>query len=216
MLLINPDGTAEGVVPLRQALERAEEYELDLVEINATATPPVCKILDYGKSLYDDQKRSRASKKKQVLVQVKEVKFRPGTDAGDYQVKLRKLRRFLEQGNKAKVSLRFRGREMSHQELGKQLLERIGKDLEDLGGVEQHPKLEGRQLIMVVAPKRRPEKPREPRKESKQEPKAPVETRGPEEPKEELKQDLKEGPQEDPVEDPEEEANGEANGESEG
>ena len=144
-----------GVVPLRQALDQALEAELDLVEINATAVPPVCKIMDYGKHLYEDKKQKAAAKKKQVQTQVKEVKFRPGTEDGDYQVKLRNLVRFLEEGNKAKVSLRYRGREMAHQELGMQLLNRVEKDLEELGTVEQRPKMEGRQLIMVIAPKKR-------------------------------------------------------------
>ncbi len=144
-----------GIVPLREALGHAEEAELDLVEINATAVPPVCKIMDYGKHLYEDKKQKAAAKKKQVQTQVKEVKFRPGTEDGDYQVKLRNLIRFLEEGNKAKVSLRYRGREMAHQELGMQLLNRVEKDLEELGTVEQRPKMEGRQLIMVIAPKKR-------------------------------------------------------------
>ena len=144
-----------GVVPLRQALDQALEAELDLVEINATAIPPVCKIMDYGKHLYEDKKQKAAAKKKQVQTQVKEVKFRPGTEDGDYQVKLRNLIRFLEEGNKAKVSLRYRGREMAHQELGMQLLNRVEKDLIELGTVEQRPKMEGRQLIMVIAPKKR-------------------------------------------------------------
>lgn len=155
MRLIAADGEMVGVVPLRQALDQAFEAELDLVEINATAVPPVCKIMDYGKHLYEDKKQKAAAKKKQVQTQVKEVKFRPGTEDGDYQVKLRNLVRFLEEGNKAKVSLRYRGREMAHQELGMQLLNRVEKDLEELGTVEQRPKMEGRQLIMVIAPKKR-------------------------------------------------------------
>lgn len=153
--LINADGEMVGVVPLRDALSQAAEAALDLVEINATAVPPVCKIMDYGKHLYEDKKQKAAAKKKQVHTQVKEVKFRPGTEDGDYQVKLRNLMRFLEEGNKAKVSLRYRGREMAHQELGMQLLNRVEKDLEELGTVEQRPKMEGRQLIMVIAPKKK-------------------------------------------------------------
>ncbi len=153
--LINADGEMVGVVPLREALDQAFEAALDLVEINATAVPPVCKIMDYGKHLYEDKKQKAAAKKKQVQTQVKEIKFRPGTEDGDYQVKLRNLIRFLEEGNKAKVSLRYRGREMAHQELGMQLLNRVEKDLEELGTVEQRPKMEGRQLIMVIAPKKR-------------------------------------------------------------
>lgn len=144
-----------GIVALRDALDQAENAQLDLVEINATAVPPVCKVMDYGKHLYEDKKQKAAAKKKQVQTQVKEVKFRPGTEDGDYQVKLRNLIRFLEEGNKAKVSLRYRGREMAHQELGMQLLNRVEKDLEELGTVEQRPKMEGRQLIMVIAPKKR-------------------------------------------------------------
>ncbi len=153
--LINADGEMVGVVPLREALNQAVEADLDLVEINATAVPPVCKIMDYGKHLYEDKKQKAAAKKKQVQTQVKEIKFRPGTEDGDYQVKLRNLMRFLEEGNKAKVSLRYRGREMAHQELGMQLLNRVEKDLEELGTVEQRPKMEGRQLIMVIAPKKK-------------------------------------------------------------
>ncbi len=153
--LIKADGEMVGVVPLREALDLALEAELDLVEINATAVPPVCKIMDYGKHLYEDKKQKAVAKKKQVHTQVKEIKFRPGTEDGDYQVKLRNLIRFLEEGNKAKVSLRYRGREMAHQELGMQLLNRVEKDLEELGTVEQRPKMEGRQLIMVIAPKKR-------------------------------------------------------------
>ena len=153
--LINADGEMVGVVPLREALNQAVEADLDLVEINATAVPPVCKIMDYGKHLYEDKKQKAAAKKKQVQTQVKEIKFRPGTEDGDYQVKLRNLMRFLEEGNKAKVSLRYRGREMAHQELGMRVLNRVEKDLEELGTVEQRPKMEGRQLIMVIAPKKK-------------------------------------------------------------
>ncbi|CAM3697226.1 translation initiation factor IF-3 [Parendozoicomonas haliclonae] len=153
--LIAADGEMVGVVPLREALDQALEAQLDLVEINATAVPPVCKIMDYGKHLYEDKKQKAAAKKKQVQTQVKEIKFRPGTEEGDYQVKLRNLVRFLEEGNKAKISLRYRGREMAHQELGMQLLNRVEKDLEELGTVEQRPKMEGRQLIMVIAPKKK-------------------------------------------------------------
>lgn len=136
-------------------MARAREAGLDLVEINATSEPPVCKILDYGKHQYETKKQKAAAKKKQVQIQVKEVKFRPGTEDGDYQVKLRNLIRFLTEGNKAKVSLRFRGREMAHQELGMDLMRRVEKDLEELGVVEQRPKMEGRQLIMVLAPKKK-------------------------------------------------------------
>ena len=174
MFLIDAGGEALGVVPRRQALERAEEQGLDLVEVDATASPPVCKILDYGKHRYEDKKRSRASKKKQFVVQIKEVKFRPGTDEGDYKVKLRNIRRFLEHGHKAKVTLRFRGRELTHPELGVQLLQRIEKDMEDLGVVENAIKRENRLMTVVLAPKRRPAKPREASKDVResQEPRA--------------------------------------------
>ena len=153
--LIGADGEQVGVVDIRDALSMAEEAGLDLVEINATSEPPVCKILDYGKHQYESKKQKAAAKKKQTLIQVKEIKFRPGTEEGDYQVKLRNLVRFLNEGNKAKVSLRFRGREMAHQELGMELMKRVEKDLEEIGTVEQHPKMEGRQLIMVIAPKKK-------------------------------------------------------------
>ncbi len=128
---------------------------MDLVEINATSEPPVCKIMDYGKHLFELKKQKAAAKKKQKLTQVKEVKFRPGTEEGDYRVKLRNLIRFLEEGNKGKVSLRYRGREMAHQQLGMDLLMRVEKDLEEYGVVEQRPKMEGRQLIMVLSPKKK-------------------------------------------------------------
>jgi translation initiation factor IF-3 len=141
-------------VSLNQALEMAQEAELDLVQIS-DSDPIVCKLMDYGKFLYEKKKQDNEAKKKQHQIQVKEVKFRPGTDEGDYQVKLRNLIRFLEAGDKAKVTLRFRGREMAHQELGMQLMNRIEGDLEELGSVEQRPKLEGRQMIMVLAPKKK-------------------------------------------------------------
>jgi translation initiation factor IF-3 len=137
---------------LKQALELAEEAELDLVEIAPQAAPPVCRIMDYGKYLFEESKQKALAKKKQKQIQVKEVKFRPGTEEGDYQVKLRNLIRFLESGNKTKVSLRFRGREMAHQDLGLKLLQRVADDLKDLSVIEQHPKKEGRQMIMVLAP----------------------------------------------------------------
>ncbi len=155
MRLVAPDGKQIGVVPLEEAQRLAEEAELDLVEIAPEAKPPVCRIMDYGKYRFELGKKLREARKKQKQVHVKEIKFRPGTDEGDYQVKLRNLRRFLEAGEKAKVTLRFRGREMAHQELGLQLLERVEQDLADLGVVEQRPKLEGRQMVMVIAPKRR-------------------------------------------------------------
>lgn len=137
---------------MKQALELAEEAELDLVEIAPQAAPPVCRIMDYGKYLFEESKQKALAKKKQKQIQVKEVKFRPGTEEGDYQVKLRNLIRFLESGNKTKVSLRFRGREMAHQDLGLKLLQRVADDLKDLSVIEQHPKKEGRQMIMVLAP----------------------------------------------------------------
>jgi translation initiation factor IF-3 len=139
---------------IEDARREAESSELDLVEIVPTAEPPVCRVMDFGKFLFDQNKKRHAAKKKQKQIQVKEIKFRPGTDEGDYQIKLRNLKRFLENGDKVKVTLRFRGREMAHQELGAQMLERVESDLEILGSVEQYPKLEGRQMVMVIAPKR--------------------------------------------------------------
>lgn len=131
---------------------------MDLVEVSPNAEPPVCRILDYGKFKFEQSKQNQSSKKKQKKTQVKEIKFRPGTDVGDYQVKLRNLIRFLNDGDKAKVTLRYRGREMAHQELGMQLLKRVEADLADYGVVEQHPKMEGRQLVMVLAPRAKPGK----------------------------------------------------------
>lgn len=139
-------------MPLAKALELAEAAELDLVEIAPQAEPPVCRIMDYGKFVFEANKQKAIAKKKQKQIQVKEIKFRPGTEEGDYQVKLRNLTRFLEEGNKTKVSLRFRGREMAHQDLGLKLLERVAEDLQDLSTIEQRPKKEGRQMIMVLAP----------------------------------------------------------------
>jgi translation initiation factor IF-3 len=150
--LIGPDGQQIGIVPLRQAFAAADEAGLDLVEIAPTANPPVCKIMDYGKFKYQEQKKAQEARAKQKQIQVKEIKIRPGTDENDYQIKLRNLRRFLMDGDKAKVTLRFRGREMAHQELGLRQLERIQHDLADIGVVEQMPKLEGRQMVMVIAP----------------------------------------------------------------
>ena len=144
-----------GVVSLEEALKAAQAADLDLVEIAPDSDPIVCKLMDYGKHLFEIKKTKAAAKKKQKQQQIKEMKFRPGTDEGDYKVKLRNLIRFLESGDKAKVSLRFRGREMAHQELGMDMMQRIEKDLEELGTVEQMPKMEGRQLIMVIAPKKR-------------------------------------------------------------
>nr|WP_281257807.1 translation initiation factor IF-3 [Marinobacterium halophilum] len=152
--LIAADGSQVGVVQIAEALEHAQAAELDLVQIS-DSDPIVCKIMDYGKHQYELKKKANEAKKKQSQMQVKEVKFRPGTEEGDYQVKLRNLIRFLESGDKAKVTLRFRGREMAHQELGMQLMQRIEKDLVELGTVEQRPKMEGRQMIMVIAPKKK-------------------------------------------------------------
>ena len=132
----------------------ADEAEMDLVEVSPTAKPPVCRIMDYGKFLFEENKKRHAAKKKQKQIQIKEVKFRPGTEEGDYQVKLRNLTRFLSHGDKAKVTLRFRGREMAHQDLGQKLLKRVAEDLAELGTVEQFPRLEGRQMVMVMAPKK--------------------------------------------------------------
>jgi len=152
--LIGVDGEQIGIVPLQQALQTAEEKELDLVEIVPTAQPPVCRIMDYGKYLFEESKKKHAAKKKQKQIQIKEVKFRPGTDQGDYDVKLRNATRFLENGDKVKVTLRFRGREMAHQELGSQMLKRIEEDLSKISTVEQFPKMEGRQMVMVLTPKK--------------------------------------------------------------
>ncbi len=140
---------------IHEAIKIAQEANLDLVEIVPNADPPVCRVIDYGKYLYEQGKQKAAASKKQKKVEVKEIKFRPGTDEGDYQVKLRNLIRFLERGDKAKVTLRYRGREMSHQEYGVKLLERIQQDLATIGVVEQFPKLEGRQMVMVIAPKKK-------------------------------------------------------------
>ncbi|MDF1764066.1 MAG: translation initiation factor IF-3 [Oleibacter sp.] len=152
--LIGADGEQVGVVTIDEALAAAVEAQLDLVQIS-DGDPIVCKIMDFGKKLYEEKKQKAEAKKKQHQVQIKEMKFRPGTEEGDYQIKLRNLVRFLEGGDKAKVSLRFRGREMAHQHIGMQLMLRIEKDLEELGAVEQRPKLEGRQMIMVIAPSKK-------------------------------------------------------------
>lgn len=152
--LIDEDGEQVGIVPLDEALERASSVELDLVEIDPNAQPPVCRIMDYGKHRFEQAKRQQAARKKQRQIQVKEVKFRPGTDEGDYQIKLRNVQRFLEDGDKAKITLRFRGREMAHQELGLQLLKRVEEDLGDLCVVDQRPRLEGRQMVMMLSPRK--------------------------------------------------------------
>jgi translation initiation factor IF-3 len=142
-------------VTLAEAFQAAEAAELDLVEIAPTAKPPVCRIMDFGKFKYSEAKKRHDAKLKQKQIQVKEIKFRPGTDDGDYQIKLRNLIRFLEEGDKTKITLRFRGREMAHQEFGIKLLERVRQDLEAVGVVEQFPKLEGRQMVMVLSPKKK-------------------------------------------------------------
>jgi translation initiation factor IF-3 len=150
--LIGADGENVGVVSPRRALEMAEEVGLDLVEISPNANPPVCKIMDYGKYKYEQQKRESEARKKQKTIEVKEVKFRPGTDTHDYQVKMRNVLKFLEGGDKVKITLRFRGREMAHQDLGRNLLERIAEDVKDVGRIENMPKMEGRQMIMIIGP----------------------------------------------------------------
>ena len=152
--MIGADGDQVGVVPLEEALQAARSAELDLVQIS-DGDPIVCKVMDYGRKVYEDKQRQKQAKKKQTKTQLKEMKFRPGTEEGDYQVKLRNLIRFLEKGDKAKISLRFRGREMAHQDIGMQLMTRLEKDLEVYGTVEQRPKLEGRQMTMVLAPKKK-------------------------------------------------------------
>jgi translation initiation factor IF-3 len=153
--LVGVEGEQIGIVNIRDALQMALEAEVDLVEIAPLAKPPVCKIMDFGKFKYQEAKRAHEAKLKQKQVQVKEVKFRPGTDENDYQIKLRNLIKFLQEGDKAKITLRFRGREMAHQEFGMRMLERIKGDLEEVALVEQFPKMEGRQLIMVLAPSKK-------------------------------------------------------------
>ena len=178
--MIGSDGQQVGIVPISDALRRAEEAGLDLVEISPNAAPPVCRVMDFGKYQYEESKRKHAAKRKQKQIQIKEVKFRPGTDVGDYQTKLRNLIRFLEEGNKAKITLRFRGRELAHQELGIEMLKRLESDLKDYGVVEQHPRMEGKQMVMVFNPKpgagkvvksEKPAPKTEPRTEPKAEPK---------------------------------------------
>ncbi len=153
--LVAEDGAQLGIVSFREAMSKAEEADRDLVEIAPQAVPPVCKIMDYGKFKYHEQKKQHEAKLKQKQIQVKEIKFRPGTDENDYQIKLRNMTRFLEEGDKVKVTLRFRGREMAHQEFGVAQLRRVETDMQELGVVEQFPKLEGRQMVMVLAPKKK-------------------------------------------------------------
>jgi len=150
--LIDVDGKQVGIVSIEEAQQKATEATLDLVEIVPHTKPPVCRVMDYGKYLFEENKKRNKAKKKQKQVQIKEVKFRPNTDMGDYQVKLRNLMRFLEEGDKAKVTLRFRGREIAHQDIGRDLLKRVEADLLEFGNVEQHPKMEGRQMVMTIAP----------------------------------------------------------------
>ena len=151
--VIDAEGEQAGVMPTRQALAMAEEVGLDLVEIAPNGEPPVCRIMDYGKFKFEQAKKASVAKKKQKNIQVKEVKFRPGTEEADYQVKLRNVRRFLEEGDKVKLTLRFRGREMAHKELGAQMLKRLETELAEEIAVEQYPRLEGRQMVMMIAPK---------------------------------------------------------------
>lgn len=153
MRLIGANGEQIGIVPVEEARKLAYDAELDLVEIVPNAKPPVCRIMNYGKFLFEENKKRHQARKKQKQIQVKEVKFRPGTEEADYQVKLRNLVRFLNEGDKAKVTLRYRGRELAHQQLGVNLLKRIETDLAEVGTVEQFPKMEGRQMVMVIAPK---------------------------------------------------------------
>ena len=153
--MVGTEGEALGIMSVRQALHLAEEAGVDLVEIAPMAQPPVCRIMDYGKFKYQEQKRQHEQKLKQKQVQVKEIKFRPGTDENDYQIKLRNMIRFLQEEDKVKVTLRFRGREMAHQEIGMRQIERIKTDLQDYASVEQMPKMEGRQMVMILAPVRK-------------------------------------------------------------
>lgn len=152
--MIAADGEQLGVVKIADAQQLAEDAGMDLVEISPAAEPPVCKIMDFGKFLYNESKKRAAAKKNQKQVQVKEIKFRPRTDSGDYKIKLKNLQKFLENGDRAKVTMRFRGREMAHQELGRDLLMRVEKDLEEIATVEQFPRMEGRQMVMVLSPRK--------------------------------------------------------------
>jgi translation initiation factor IF-3 len=153
--LMGPDNEQLGVVGIEEALRLASDQDVDLVEVVAQATPPVCKLIDYGKFKFAEQKKAHEAKLKQKVVELKEVKFRPGTDDGDYNIKVRNMKRFLDEGDKVKVSLRFKGREITHQELGMAMMERIKTDTVEVAQVEQMPKLEGRQMIMMMAPKKK-------------------------------------------------------------
>ena len=155
MRAVGADGAKIGIISLAEAKQLAFDANMDLVEISPNADPPVCKVMDYGKYQFEQNKKLQAAKKKQKQILLKEIKFRPGTEEGDYQVKLRSLTKFLEEGNKTKITVRFRGREMAHREIGMELLKRVEKDLEELAIVEQFPKFEGRQMVMVMAPKKR-------------------------------------------------------------
>ena len=150
--LIGADGENVGVVSPEQALDMAEEAGLDLVEISPNANPPVCKIMDFGKFKYETQKKEAEARKKQKIIEIKEVKFRPNTDTNDYDVKMRNVFKFLENGDKVKITLRFRGREMAHQNLGRELLERVAEDIKEIGKIENMPKMEGRQMVMMIGP----------------------------------------------------------------
>jgi translation initiation factor IF-3 len=153
--LLGPENEPLGVVSLQEALRLSEEQDVDLVEVVAQATPPVCRLIDYGRFKFQEQKKAHEAKLKQKVVEIKELKFRPGTDDGDYNIKVRNMKRFLEEGDKVKITLRFRGREITHQELGMAMLERIKADVAEMAQVEQMPKLEGRQMIMLLAPKKK-------------------------------------------------------------
>ena len=152
--VIDADGEQVGVIKTEEALAMAQEAGLDLVEVSPNASPPVCRVMDYGKYKFEANKQQQKAKKKQKQIQVKEIKFRPRTEEGDYKTKVRKLREFLEKGDKAKVTLRYRGREFAHQELGLELLKRVAADLEEFSSVEQMPKMEGRQMVMMLSPKK--------------------------------------------------------------
>ena len=155
MRLISGEGEQLGVVSLKEAMSMAEEQDVDLVEISPAAKPPVCKLMDFGKYKYEQSKKRDEAKKKQKQVQIKEIKFRPGTDDGDYNIKMRKVREFLADGDKVKITLRFRGRAMAHQQIGAQLLERVKTDVAEEAQIESFPKLEGRQMVMMLAPKKK-------------------------------------------------------------
>jgi translation initiation factor IF-3 len=164
--LSGPNNEPLGIVSLAEALRLAGEADVDLVEIAATATPPVCRLMDYGKFKYQEQKKAAEAKSKQTVIEIKEIKFRPGTDDGDYNIKLRNIRRFLAEGDKCKITLRFRGREITHQEIGMALLQRLRDDLGDTILIEQFPKLEGRQMIMMIAPGKKKVAPAKPAAEA--------------------------------------------------